>query len=76
MLNVELVHKLIKSKGLKQTWIVSRMELGRTTAYSMLRDGLLPKDPDKRELALNTLATILGVEVLDILLRFVARETA
>jgi hypothetical protein len=73
MLNAPLVEQLITKMGLKKKWVISQMGLKSTTGKLMLNDGLLPKDEQVQKNALKQLATILGVEVRQILLRLPAK---
>ena len=76
MLDVRKVNKLIDERGLKRAWLIKKIGLKRTAGNALLRDGLLPKDSKVRENALTALTQQLGVEVRQILLRFVAKESA
>jgi len=68
LLDIELVQQRIDEKGLRKDWIINQIGLKKTAGHMMLRDGLLPKDPSRKEEALKKLASILGLEVPQILL--------
>jgi len=61
VLDVELVKKLAEEKGLKLSWLSQQIGVSRNTGYIMFREGLLPKDPEKKEQVIGQLAKLLGV---------------
>lgn len=61
MLNTELVAQKIEEKGLKQYWMIHQTGLSLSMGYQFFREGILPKDAEKRRFALEKLAQILGV---------------
>lgn len=74
VVDTQRVNELIDLKGLKRTWVIGQMALTRTAGYAMIRDGVLPKDEDKRNFALKKLAQILDTDVRQILLRLEAKR--
>lgn len=69
VLDVERVRQLANEKGLKLAWISKKIGLSRHTGYVMFRDGLLPKDPKKREKVLSELSKLLNVSALELRMR-------
>jgi hypothetical protein len=69
LLDAELVQKKLEERGLKQNWVIRHMGLRRTQGYQMLRDGFLPKDHEKKNVALEKLSLLLGLQVTQLLVR-------
>lgn len=76
LLDTELVQRRISERGLKTIWVIKKCGLKRTVGYQMIRDGLLPKDTDKRNDALEKLCRLLGLQVPQILVRPMKAKTA
>lgn len=74
VLNTEEVRKEISQRGLKIGWVIGYLEMSRTAGHALLRDGQLPKDPDRKSEVLGKLAELLGREVPQILLTLEAKK--
>lgn len=69
MLNVEKVERLIDERGLRKNWVIRQIGLKPTSGHMLLKNGVLPKDPEVKDVALEKLAELLGVDERQILLR-------
>lgn len=70
------IKKLLKAQGRSRQWLIDQAELG-ADGYRILRGETLPKDPERKSRVTRKVASLLGVEVRQILLRFKAeRKTA
>jgi hypothetical protein len=79
ILNVPLVGKTIRDKGIRSIWLIGQMGMGRGAGYTLLRNGTLPKDPEVRDRALAKLSEILGLEPSSLVIQVgdkVAAKTA
>lgn len=75
-LNVELVRRLRKDRGVSTQWLIARVGLSSTAGYLMFRTGLLPGDTARRNRVLRALGDYFDVEVAQLLLRLGAKQTA
>lgn len=71
-LDVEKVEQL--KEGRTDMWLIREMGLTRTAGYSLLRDGIFPKDEAKKRRALEKLSKIFGVDEQQLILRLEAKK--
>ena len=69
LLDVERVRKVAEEKGIKLLWLTRRIGMSRNCGYIMFREGLLPKDPERKKKVLGELSKLLGIPVLELLVR-------
>lgn len=69
VLNVPVVGKAIRDKGIRSIWLIGQMGMGRGAGYTLLRNGILPKDEKVRNLALGKLSEILELEPASLVIR-------
>lgn len=76
LLDTELVRERIAERGLKTNWIIAQCGLKRTAGHLMIRDGMLPKDLGKKTEVIEKLASLLGLQVRQILVRHMKAGSA
>lgn len=77
LLDAPKVRKMITDRGVLLRWVWEKhLGLKRSQGYQLFQNGVLPKDPEKKKMVLKELASFLGVEVGDLLLRLRPRRTA
>lgn len=69
ILDTELVRQKIDENGWKRNWVFQQIGLKRSRGYQLIRDGLLPKDLDERDLVLRKLSGLIGIEIPKLFLR-------
>lgn len=74
VLNTDEVRNAIDQRGWKIGWVIKQLEMSRTAGHALLRDGQLPKDPERKSEVLERLAKLLGREVRQILLTLEAKR--
>lgn len=69
VLNTELVQKRMEEQGRLIKWVVEQIGLSRTPGYDLLKDGKLPKDPERRRHVLKSISKLLDLDERKLVVR-------
>lgn len=73
-LNVELIRQLREKCGNPEIrWLIKHVGVGFSSGYQMFRIGTLPKNPTRRKVILQKLATYFGVDEHQLIVRLEAK---
>ncbi len=77
LLNVEKVKVLIDANGWKRSWVIEQIGESRTSdfGFPLLREGRLPKDPERKKEVLRKLSKLLGVPAKDLVVTLEAKAS-